>query len=107
MLGRLSFFVFAALASFLQMQEAAHAQLNIDLIGGGANQITVTILPFAGEERFVQHTSQIVSADLQRSGLFRLGSVGSVRPFPTEPSEINYRYWVRITSASGWRTCRR
>jgi len=30
---------------------------------------------------------------LQRSGLFRLGSVGSVRPFPTEPSEINYRYW--------------
>ncbi|HEV8259356.1 MAG TPA: Tol-Pal system protein TolB, partial [Burkholderiales bacterium] len=93
MSGRLSFFVFVALATFLHMQEAAHAQLNIDLIGGGANQIPVTILPFDGEERFNQRTSQIVSADLQRSGMFRLGSVGSVRPFPTEPSEINYRYW--------------
>jgi TolB protein len=93
MLGRLSFFVSVALAFSLHMQEAAHAQLNIDLIGGGANQIPVTILPFAGEERFVQRTSQIVAADLQRSGMFRLGSVGSVRPFPTEPIEINYRYW--------------
>ena len=93
MLGRLGFFASVALAFSLHLQEAAHAQLNIDLIGGGANQIPVTILPFAGEERFNQRASQIAAADLQRSGMFRLGSVGSVRPFPTEPSEINYRYW--------------
>lgn len=71
----------------------ASAQLTIEIIGGGANQIPITILPFAGEEHFNQRNSQIVAADLQRSGMFRLGSVGSVRPFPTEPSEINYRYW--------------
>ena len=37
--------------------------------------------------------AQIISADLQRSGLFKLGSIGSARPLPAEPSEINYRYW--------------
>jgi TolB protein len=87
------FLVLAGLLFCLTCAREAPAQLTIEIIGGGANQIPVTILPFAGEESFVQRTSQIVAADLQRSGMFRLGSVGSVRPFPTEPSEINYRYW--------------
>jgi TolB protein len=85
--------VLAGLLFFLACAREASAQLTIEIIGGGANQIPVTILPFAGEETLVQRTSQIVAADLQRSGMFRLGSVGSVRPFPTEPSDINYRYW--------------
>jgi TolB protein len=72
---------------------ATGAPLAIEIIGGGANQITITVLPFAGEERFTQRIGQIVAADLQRSGLFRLGSIGSVRPLPSEPSEINYRFW--------------
>jgi len=67
--------------------------LAIEIIGGGANQIPITVLPFVGEERFPQRISQIVSADLQRSGMFKLGAIGSVRPFPAEPIEINYRYW--------------
>lgn len=69
------------------------APLTIEIIGGGANQIPITVLPLAGEDRFIERISQVVSADLQRSGMFRLGSVGSVRPLPAEPSEINYRYW--------------
>jgi TolB protein len=72
---------------------AVAAPLAIEIVGGGANQIPITVVPFAGEERFTQRIGQIVSADLQRSGLFKLGSVGSVRPLPAEPSEINYRYW--------------
>ncbi len=72
---------------------AAAAPLAIEIIGGGANQIPITVLPFAGEERFVHRVGQIVAADLQRSGLFRLGSLGSVRPLPAEPADINYRYW--------------
>jgi TolB protein len=72
---------------------APAAPLTIEIIGGGANQVPITVLPFAGEERFIQRVGQIVAADLQRSGLFRLGSVGSVRPFPSEPGDINYRYW--------------
>ncbi|HKQ26411.1 MAG TPA: Tol-Pal system beta propeller repeat protein TolB [Burkholderiales bacterium] len=87
------FFLLAGLLFCLGCVREASAQLTIEIIGGGANQIPVTILPFASEERFNQRASQIVSADLQRSGMFKLGSVGSVRPFPTEPSGIDYRYW--------------
>jgi TolB protein len=71
----------------------ARAQLSIEIIGGGAQQIPITVLPFGEEDRFTQRVSQIVSADLQRSGMFRLGSQGSVRPFPTEAQEVDYRYW--------------
>ena len=73
--------------------EVAAAPLAIEIIGGGANQIPITVVPFAGEERFVHRVSQIVAADLQRSGLFKLGTIGSARPLPSEPSDINYRYW--------------
>jgi len=69
------------------------AGLAIEIIGGGANQIPITVVPFAGEDRFTQRMSQIISADLQRSGLFELASIGSVRPLPSEPADINYRYW--------------
>src|SRR5206468_3821514 len=69
------------------------APLAIEIIGGGANQIPITVVPFAGEERFVHRVAQIIAADLQRSGLFKLGSIGSARPLPSEPSDINYRYW--------------
>ncbi|HWQ38324.1 MAG TPA: Tol-Pal system beta propeller repeat protein TolB [Burkholderiales bacterium] len=72
---------------------AARAQLTIEIIGGGAQQIPITVLPFGGEDRFTQRVSQVVSADLARSGMFRLGSHGSVRPFPTEAPEVDYRYW--------------
>src|SRR5262252_6643529 len=72
---------------------AARAQLTIEIIGGGADQIPITILPLADEEKFQQRISQIVAADLARSGRFRLQEIGSVRPLPTEPTEVNYRYW--------------
>lgn len=77
----------------LALTAAARAQLSIEIIGGGAQQIPITVLPFGDEERFTQRVSQIVSADLARSGMFRLGSQGSVRPFPTDAMEVDYRYW--------------
>jgi TolB protein len=71
----------------------ARAQLTIEIIGGGGDQIPITVLPLADEEKFQQRISQIVSADLARSGRFRLQEIGSVRPLPSEPTEVNYRYW--------------
>ena len=74
-------------------QLPAHAQLTIDVIGGGASQIPVTVLPLGNEQRYEEKISQIVSADLRRSGLFRLGAVGSKRPFPTQVKDVDYGYW--------------
>ena len=71
----------------------AHAQLTIDVIGGGASQIPITVLPLGNEQRYEQEISKIVSADLRRSGLFRLGAVGSKRPFPTRVKDVDYGYW--------------
>jgi TolB protein len=71
----------------------ARAQLTIEVIGGGADQIPITVLPLADEEKFQQRISQIVSADLIRSGRFKVQDIGSVRPLPSEPAEVNYRYW--------------
>ena len=70
-----------------------HAQLTIDVIGGGASQIPITVLPLKDEQRYEQQISEIVSADLRRSGLFRLGAVGSKRPFPSEIKDVDYSYW--------------
>jgi TolB protein len=87
----LTAFVITALT--LCVAQPCHAQLTIDVIGGGASQIPITVLPFGREQRYDQHISEIVSADLRRSGLFRLGSQGSARPFPTQAGEVDYVYW--------------
>lgn len=95
MVGRMKRIVCLAFAFLIVLPASALAQLNIDLIGGGGNQIPITVLPFAGEDRYPVHqrVGQIVSADLQRSGAFTLGSTGNVRPRSAQPSEIDYPYW--------------
>ena len=80
-------------AACLSAATSASAQLTIEIIGGGANQIPITILPFGTEDQLPQRVSEVISADLNRSGRFKLQEVGSVRPLPTEPGEVNFRYW--------------
>jgi TolB protein len=77
----------------LSAATSASAQLTIEIVGGGANQIPITVVPFGTEEQQAQRISEVISADLTRSGRFKLQEPGSVRPFPTEPGEVNYRYW--------------
>jgi TolB protein len=71
----------------------AAAQLTIEIVGGGADQLPITIVPFGTEDRFDQRVSEVIAADLARSGRFKLQPGGSVRPLPTEPAEVNHRYW--------------
>jgi len=72
---------------------SAQAQLSIQIIGGGANQIPIGVLPFAGEQVLSQNISDIVQADLQRSGRFRTLFVGNVNPLPTEAAQVNFDDW--------------
>jgi TolB protein len=71
----------------------AAAQLTIEIVGGGADQIPITVVPFGAEDRLAQSISEVIAADLSRSGRFKLQEVGSVRPLPTEATEVNHRYW--------------
>ncbi len=72
---------------------SAQAQLSIEITGGGANQIPIGVLRFAGEQVLSQNISDIVEADLQRSGRFRMLFAGNVDPLPTEVAQVNFDDW--------------
>lgn len=71
----------------------AQAQLNIEIIGGAGKQFPIAVVPFASENALPQSVTQIISADLTRSGLFRVVDSSGISPVPSEPSEINYPDW--------------
>ena len=87
-------------ACLLSLASFAHAQLTIEITGGGANQIPVAVLNFPGEEQLPSSITDIVEADLQRSGRFRLQYAGGLTRIPTEPSQVNYAEW-RSRNADG------
>jgi TolB protein len=73
---------------------AAHSQLRIEIIGGGANQIPIAIAPFKAENTLPQQITNIVAADLTRSGLFRIVDSGGLAAIPSDPAEVQYPAWT-------------
>ncbi|MDO8207460.1 MAG: Tol-Pal system beta propeller repeat protein TolB [Gallionella sp.] len=69
----------------------ACAALTIEIIGAGEHQIPVSIVPFGGDEKLGLAINEVVSEDLQRSGLFRL--VDPTGKSPHEPAEVKYTDW--------------
>src|SRR5713101_8681140 len=80
-------------AAWIVLAGAAHAQLTIEIIGGGANQIPIAVLPFAGESALPQSITEIVEQDLSRSGRFRAIFVGGVSPPPTDIAQVDFPEW--------------
>src|SRR5215475_14904959 len=91
----------AALVTLLLLVAApARAQLTIEIIGGGANQIPIAVLPFAGENVLPQSITEIVEQDLTRSGRFRAIFVGGVSPVPSDVPQVNFADWkARLADA--------
>lgn len=69
----------------------AYATLNIEIFGGGSKRIPIAIVPFSQEERLSQSITTIVSADLERTGLFKM--IGTFGQTPHEPGDIIYADW--------------
>ncbi|MDD5384103.1 MAG: Tol-Pal system beta propeller repeat protein TolB [Gallionella sp.] len=67
------------------------AVLSIEIIGAGEHQIPVAIVPFGGDDKLAQSINEVVTGDLQRSGLFRL--VDPTGKSPHEPAEVSYPDW--------------
>lgn len=74
----------------LALPGLAQAALTIEIIGGNSNQIPITVLPFGNEDRYPDKVSQVVSADLLRSGWFRKIDPGALDRVPTEPSDVQW-----------------
>ncbi len=78
----------------------AHAQLSIEITGGGANRIPIALVPFAGEAALPAPLSAVVRADLERSGLFRGIELPPINPLPTEATNVNFGDWrARLADA--------
>lgn len=83
---------FAVLLALL-LPYAASAALTIEIVGAGATQIPIAIVPFRTEETLSQKITPVVAADLQRSGLFKMVDPGGMVPVPYEPEQLNYPQW--------------
>ena len=57
--------------AFSALSTNAQAQLTIDIVGVGAQQIPVAVAGFAGNETLAQQVSSVIEADLARSGLIK------------------------------------
>lgn len=85
------FFLLASIFTSLQ----ANAALEIEISGGGAQQIPVAILPFAEPAGIPSKDSlhEIIAADLKRSGMFRVLETRGMANLPTSASQIKYAEW--------------
>ncbi len=80
------------------MPSTAWAQLTIDITTSGGRQVPIAIASFSGEASQPQSVSDVVGADLSRTGLFRLVNTSNVTPLPREPSEVNFGDWAGRTA---------
>jgi len=87
------FFRAAVVLVLLAFPPAARAVLTIEIVGTGANQFPVAIVPFRAEPGLQQPVTPVVSADLARSGLFRMVDAGGLNPPPYEPQDVDYATW--------------
>jgi len=67
------------------------AELSIEIIGAGENQIPIAVIPFGGDDELAQAIHEVVTGDLERSGLFKL--VEPVGKYPHTTAEVNYPDW--------------
>jgi TolB protein len=68
---RASALCLAALAAFVLSAAAARAELHIDITRGKVEPLPIAIPAFSGGGQAAQDITQVISADLERSGLFR------------------------------------
>ena len=86
------FFLVALLLTALA--SPTQAQMTIEFSGAGARQYSIAITTFPGEAALPESLTQVVRADLERSGLFKLVDSAGIAPVPTEPSQVKFSDWT-------------
>jgi TolB protein len=87
---------FAVLTTLLLVTSVANAALEIEISGGSAQQVPVAIVPFAQSGHGADNISNIIAADLKRSGLFRVLETGGVSSHPNDITQIKYAEWAAL-----------
>lgn len=92
---RLKKWLKAAAFTLLCVTQQAVADLTIEITQGNDRATPVAVVPFAwlGQSPLPQDVAQIISDDLERSGLIRPLSRTDMLSLPSQKSEIYYRDW--------------
>jgi TolB protein len=78
----------------LSASAAVHAELTIEITGGGENAIPIAVAPFKASGVTVpEDVAAIISADLYRSGRFRPTDPSAQPELPTGPTGVNFPLW--------------
>lgn len=89
---RLIYLLFLLLTPLL-----SRAELTIEISGGGAQQIPIAVVPFGQAAKSNQENlSNIINADLRRSGMFRVLETRGVANQPTDVSQIKFPEWAGL-----------
>ncbi len=80
----------------LLVSPTTHAALEIEISGGSAQQLPVAVVPFAQVGNPLDNISNIIAADLKRSGMFRVLETGGVASRPADISQIKYAEWTAL-----------
>lgn len=94
MIKKLKLFLIVTFANCL-LAAAAQAQLVVEISGDVQNPTPIAISPFgwSGSGVLSEDVSEIVSADLRRSGLFAPVPREDMLSFPKTPEDVVYRDW--------------
>jgi len=87
---------FAVVSAGLFIPSLASAALEIEISGGSAQQVPIAIVPFLQSGSSADNISNIIAADLKRSGLFRVLETGGVVNKPTDIMQIKYSEWANL-----------
>src|SRR5690606_39931903 len=83
-----------ALSLVLGFALTARAELTIEIPQGVDDPTVIAVSPIeAGNAVLPEDISEIVSADLRRSGLFNTIDRGNMLSFPREASEVYFKDW--------------
>jgi len=88
---RLVYFFVISLITF-----PVSAALEIEISGGSAQQIPIAVVPFGNAAISKENISNIINADLKRSGLFRILETRGMANLPTSASQIKYAEWSAL-----------
>lgn len=74
-------------------QFASTEELRFQIVGAGANQIPIAVAPLVGEGLLPEGLTNVVRADLERSGLFRMIDASAIAPRPADAAQVNFAEW--------------
>lgn len=74
----------------------ANAALDIEIVGGAAQQIPIAVVPFSQPAGQLDNLATVINSDLRRSGLFRAMETRGVTNQPHDLAEVKYPEWAAL-----------